>query len=82
VAIQVTSASASVTLRLAVAAYTPQVGSSRPKRVKRSSESGSGMKPIMFSIQMKRNSAATYGNQRPADFFGRFPSAICDWRSS
>ena len=35
------------------------------------------MKPIMLIVQMKSNSEATYGNQRPIAFVGRPCSAIC-----
>ncbi len=42
-----------------------------------SSESGSGMKPIMFTTQMKISSEATYGNQRRMAFVGSPCSATC-----
>ena len=42
----------------------PQVGIATPPRDS-PVESGSGMKPSMFTTQMKSMSEATYGNQRP-----------------
>ena len=60
-----------------VAAKTASVGSSTPKSSNVSSESGSGMKPSMLTIQMKSISEATYGNQRPIALCGRPCSAIC-----
>ena len=48
-----------VTESVEVAANTASVGNSTPKSVNFSSESGSGMKPIMLIVQMKRKSDAT-----------------------
>jgi len=42
-----------------------------------SPERGSGRKPSVFSVQMKRKRVATYGNQRPIAFAGSPCSAIC-----
>ena len=56
---KVISASASVTERVEVAAKIASVGISTPPIVQRSSESGSGMNPIMFTTQMKIISDAT-----------------------
>jgi hypothetical protein len=54
----------------------PHVGRSTPNALNVSLEIGNGTKPIMFSVQMKRKSEATYGNQRPIAFEGRLLSAI------
>ena len=51
-------------------------------RVYVSAESGSGMKPSMFTTQMKIISVATYGNQRPIAFVGRPCSATWVWAIS
>ena len=53
------SASVIVTESVEVAAKMPSVGSSTPKSSNVSSESGSGMKPSMFIVQMKSISVAT-----------------------
>ena len=60
----------------------PSVGTFTPKTSYVSFEIGSGMKPTMFTTQMKRKSDATYGNQRRRAFEGRLDSAICDCTSS
>jgi len=72
-------ASASVTEIVEVAAKIASVGSSTPPISNVSSESGSGMNPMMLTTQMKTISEATYGNQRPIAFVGRPCSAtwIC-----
>ena len=73
----VMSASASVTDSVEVAAKIASVGTSTPPISQRSSESGSGMNPSMFTTQMKTIRLATYGNQRPIAFVGSPCSATC-----
>ena len=82
VKIHVIRASASVTESVDVAAKIARVGTSTPPISNFSSESGSGMKPSMFTVQMKTISEATYGNQRPIAFVGRPCSATCVWAIS
>ena len=67
---QVMRASASVTDSVEVAAKMASVGSFTPKISTFSSESGSGMKPSMFTTQMKSITLATYGNQRAIALVG------------
>ena len=55
----VSSASASVTESVDVAAKSASVGTSTPAMVTFSSESGSGMKPSMLTTQMNTISEAT-----------------------
>ncbi len=76
------SASASVTESVEVAAKIAKVGMLIPPISQRSSESGSGMNPIMLITQMKIISVATYGNQRPIAFVGRPCSATCTCATS
>ena len=76
------SASASVTERVDVAAKIASVGSSTPPISTFSSDSGSGMKPSMFTTQMKTSRLAQYGNQRPIAFVGRPCSATCTCATS
>jgi hypothetical protein len=75
---QVIRASASVTESVEVAAKIANVGT--PCHF--SSERGSGMKPIMFTVQMKRSSEAQYGNQRAIAFVGSPCSATWTWATS
>ena len=78
----VISASARVTESVDVAANNANVGTFTPKTSTFSSDSGSGMKPRMFTTQMKTISVATYGNQRPIAFVGSPCSATWTWATS
>ena len=78
----VISASASVTDSVEVAAKIASVGSSTPAMWNFSSDSGSGMKPSMFTTQMKIIRLAQYGNQVRIAFGGRPCSATWTWAIS